>query len=930
MMAGRVRPRAVLISALLFPLVAGVIPAAAVNVPHSVVVSANPVDFTPHVVSGQVNAIVQIGNRVIVGGEFTQVQQTPSGTAITRNNIFGFNATTGAIDTGFAPNLDRSVLALAPAPDGNVFVGGNFNNVNGASARKLAKLNVTNGQRITSFTATADARVRELVVRGSTLYVGGVFTQLAGAAREKLGAVNATTGAILANLNLPITEPRKVDTTPGVYAMDVSPDGSKLVVIGNFTRIGGIERWQAGMIDLSTSPATVANWETDRFRPDCLISAFDTYMRDVDFSPDGSYFAIVTTGAYSGGVGAGVLCDTTTRWETSATGENLNPTWADYTGGDTLYSVAVTGTAIYTGGHQRWMNNPFAGDRAGPGAVPREGIAALDPINGLPFSWNPGRARGVGVFALYSTPAGLWVGSDTDVLGGETHRKLGMFPTAGGTTVPRNVTYDLPGDLFNAPISTGAVNALGRRSFDGTTVGQHGTLQTPGFDWSTTRGAAVINGILYHGTSAGGLVAHSFDGSTLGPGQAVNLFGLTNFPLANVTGMFFDAVRERLYFTVSGDANLYWRWFTPESRIVGAERFVAGGSVNWSAARGVTMAEGKIYYASTDGNLRSVNFVNGAPSGSPVVVSPASAGYNWASRGLFVFGDPTTPGGNDTTPPTRPGKPSGQSNSAGTIDLTWAGSTDNVSTTLTYHVFRGATEVGTVSSSQSTVAFRDTGLAGGSTHTYSVVAEDAAGNDSQPSPTSDPITVQTGTGTGGTFSDDFSSGNFSAWTSVSGLTIDTSRGDPSAPSARGQVSGQRAFASKNLGATLADICMSVRVNPSTLDANSVDLFRLRTATNGPVVRVYANSSGVLWVRSDVSGEQRSSGTALALNAWNRVELCGTVSPGTWSLYRNGTRIINGWAANTGTSPVGLVQIGETQLKTWTMNFDDVVVDQTVG
>jgi hypothetical protein len=873
-----------------------------------------------------VNAIVQIGNRVIVGGDFTAVRQTANGADIARSHIFAFNATTGAIDTGFAPNLDRAVLALAPAPDGNVFAGGNFNTVNGASAPKLVKLNVTNGQRVTSFTATADARVRRLAIRGDKLYVGGLFSRLAGAARSNLGAVNATTGAIDPNLNLAVTQPRIAGTTPSIYGMDVSPDGRKLVLIGNFTRIGGIERWQAGMIDLSTTPATVANWETDRYRPTCL-SSIDTYMRDIDFSPDGSYFVIVTTGAYFGGATSGVLCDAASRWEAGTTGENLNPTWTDYTGGDTLHSVAITGTAVYIGGHQRWMNNPFAGDSAGPGAVPRPGIAAVDPINGVPFSWNPGRDRGQGAFELYSTTAGLWVGSDTDVLGGETHRKLGMFPTADGKAVPPNEIYELPADLFNAPISTGSVGFLGRRSFDGTTVGQHGQLQTPGFDWSTTRGAVVINGVLYHGTSGGQLVAHSFDGNTLGSGQTVNLNGLTNFPLANVTGMFFDAATELLYYTVSGDANLYRRGFTPESRIVAAERFIAGGSVNWSLARGVTMANGKIYYGSSDGTLRAVNFVNGAPSGTPVVVSLVTAGYNWASRGLFVFGDPTVPGG-DTTDPSRPGKPSGQSNAPGTIDLTWTGSTDNVSTTLAYHVFRDGAEVGTVDSGQSTVSFRDTGLAGGSTHSYFVVAEDQAGNESQPSPTSDPIQVQSGTAA--IFSDNFSSGNFSAWTSVNGLTIDAAVGDPAPPSARGNVSGQKGFASKTLSGTFNDICMSVRVNPSNLNGNSVDLFRLRTAANGPIVRVYANSSGVLWIRSDFSGEQRSSGTALSLDAWNRVELCGTVSPGTWSLYRNGTRIVNGWTANSGTTPVGIVQIGETQLKTWTMNFDDVVVDRTVG
>ena len=135
-------------------------------------------------------------------------------------------------------------------------------------------------------------------------------------------------------------------------------------------------------------------------------------MRDVDFAPNGNFFVVVTTGAYR----ADRLCDTVTRWETNRTGAQVE-TWSDYTGGDTSWAVEVTGPVVYVGGHMRWFNNPYRGDAAGPGAVPRQGMAALDSRNGLPFSWNPGRKRGVGLYDFDVTNSQVWAGSDTNTVG---------------------------------------------------------------------------------------------------------------------------------------------------------------------------------------------------------------------------------------------------------------------------------------------------------------------------------------------------------------------------------------------------------------------------------------------------------------------------------------------------------------------------------
>ena len=122
-------------------------PGAAVNVPQAVVVPGNPADWTPHVLDGKVAAIVQIGGKIVAGGQLTKVASAAAPTtAIARSNIFAFDATTGAIDTAFAPVLDGQVEALAAAPDGlHVFAGGSFAKINGVAQKSLVKLRLGEG-----------------------------------------------------------------------------------------------------------------------------------------------------------------------------------------------------------------------------------------------------------------------------------------------------------------------------------------------------------------------------------------------------------------------------------------------------------------------------------------------------------------------------------------------------------------------------------------------------------------------------------------------------------------------------------------------------------------------------------------------------------------------------------------------------------------
>ena len=112
-------------------------PAAAVQTPESVVVNPDPADWTPDILDGQVNAILQMGSKVIVGGTFTQVRRHGFSAILTRNFLFAFDMDTGVIDPNFVPLLNAEVEELTPGPDGtSVFVGGDFSTVNGATLQE--------------------------------------------------------------------------------------------------------------------------------------------------------------------------------------------------------------------------------------------------------------------------------------------------------------------------------------------------------------------------------------------------------------------------------------------------------------------------------------------------------------------------------------------------------------------------------------------------------------------------------------------------------------------------------------------------------------------------------------------------------------------------------------------------------------------------
>ncbi|QKW36283.1 delta-60 repeat domain-containing protein [Actinomadura sp. NAK00032] len=409
------------------------------DIQHGHVVGENPVDNTPHVLDGTVRGVAVIGDKVIVGGNFSKIQNAATGSPIIeQSHLFAYDKTTGLIEEDFRPQIvfkpetSPVIYAVAPGPDNTVFIGGKFETINGTTAKRLARLNVSTGVVDSRFNrSTIDfGAITSLVSRGGFLYVSGEFGTITDTVtnerRSNLARLDPNTGALDPAFNIIVSEKRDQAAKLNVRNMAVDQAHTKLLINGTFTQVNGESRPQIAMIDLASTP-TLSSWATDDYSGKCHPDYY-TYMRDMDFSPDGSYFVVVTTG----GPGYGItrLCDSAARWETNRTGPRQSPTWVNYTGGDTLLAVAVTGAAVYVGGHQRWLDNPQGYNSPGPGAVERPGIGAIHPETGLAkdISWNPTRSLGVGVEAFVAVPEGLIVGSDTDELGHEYHGRIGMFP----------------------------------------------------------------------------------------------------------------------------------------------------------------------------------------------------------------------------------------------------------------------------------------------------------------------------------------------------------------------------------------------------------------------------------------------------------------------------------------------------------------------
>jgi hypothetical protein len=380
--------------------------------PAAVAASPGPVQqtpalFTPWLLSTTakqvVRQLVQCGSTMYAVGTISAVGQ--GGSSYTRFNAFSFNATTGVM-TSWAPVANAEVHTISLSPDClTAYLGGHFTTMNGAPAKHLAAVDTVTGAVKSGFADNVNGDVlTSQYTTAHGLLIGGKFTKVNSVARTMLASIDPTTGVTSGYANLSFS-----GTYPGeqtkVFESVLSNSGTRLLITGVFTSIGGQSRQQVAVLDLGSMAVSLDGWNSPELNGSC-VSHESFYATAANWSPDDGTIYVVTTG-FQGNP----LCDSAVAFPSTAAG--VSHKWINYTGGDSLFAVASDANDVYIAGHERWADNPFGHDNAGPGAVSRPGLGGLDPNNnGHSTTWNPTRSRGVGATELYLTAAGLWVASD--------------------------------------------------------------------------------------------------------------------------------------------------------------------------------------------------------------------------------------------------------------------------------------------------------------------------------------------------------------------------------------------------------------------------------------------------------------------------------------------------------------------------------------
>ena len=714
-----------------------------------------------------VNDIEVDGNDVYIGGDFFTVNSAN----IPR--VARIDATTGAVDTTFDPRPNNTIVDMALTPDGNrLYLGGFFDALDGVSVTPLVAISLPSGTHDTSFVRPESQNVRAVEATNDRVIAAdhkrnfirvydptgfeiaelsgdGDFQDLElvgrrfiiGSHSRRLNSntsVSRLQAAFVADGAVSDTLTTEVKAWPGVFSTYAS--GPELWVGGKFFKIGTTFRKELGRLgieDGQTGPTQPLNLivsapAANQLELNWTASTDDLGVLGYRVLKGGTQVAFVTSGTSWLDLNVEVGVNHQYHVEAVDTDDNLS-----------LRSNGVIAAAT------------DGSDTVAP-TVPTDLATSAVTASSVSLTWTDSFDL-VGVDHYDIVRDGVVIGSTPDATAAFTDDDGGLGLSSSTTYVYEVKAVDAAGNesgLSTAlPVATTDVTAP---TVPTGVVVTGSTVDTVSLSWAASTDDVGVIGyeVLRDGVVVGSPTGTTFDDTGLTQStsysytvRALDAAPNTSAESAPVVGTTPAPDTVDPNGTVSSPTNNEVLISTPVTLTGNTTDDVGIASAD-IALRNLTVGDpDHLGWLQTDlvtwGSYKRVpadlvtpgatdtdwSFTVNLPEGDYGfrLIAVDTSGNTDASGPWVKFSVNTT----DTEDPSVPGVPTLTAATETSIEFTWAASTDNFGVDH-YDILRDSVVVG--STADATASYTDTGLTAATAYSYEVVAVDAAGNESDPSP----------------------------------------------------------------------------------------------------------------------------------------------------------------------------------------------------
>ncbi|HXS81619.1 MAG TPA: PQQ-binding-like beta-propeller repeat protein [Methylomirabilota bacterium] len=446
-------------------------------------VTAEPTAWDPHMGSFAtygVRALIPVGDRVYLGGGFTQMG------GLSRLGLAAVDTASGALTTwdpqvrNTSPGSSGATVTSLELSGSRVVAGGTFEAVGAVACSNLAWLDATTGVPLPG-SPEAPGEARALASSGSRLYVGGRFSTLGASRRGDLLALRISTGELL-----PWAPDATRDRAEVIFGnvlvhtsslTSIAVDAERVYVGQSFFE--GAAGSDVGEVVAYSRETGAKLWERPMYRTVSALAVRDTvlYVGGEFFSPSRAVVAVsAATGAE---IPWGVDADAR-AYALQATSAGLvvggvftslggqprsHLAMLDYATGEAtawdpepdaaVWSLAAAGKTLFCGG-----------DFTSIAGRPRTRLAALALDTGEPDGWAP--AANATVRALDYEQGVLYVGGGFTTVAGQPRTGLAALNPSSGAVLPLEAGLGLGHAVASIVAAAGHTFASGSQTSAGT------------------------------------------------------------------------------------------------------------------------------------------------------------------------------------------------------------------------------------------------------------------------------------------------------------------------------------------------------------------------------------------------------------------------------------------------------------------------------